>query len=120
MSYVTNVVLHFHEHSCLPEPMLSAVNELYEAKEGHHAKEGFALVSDYARGYKGLETDVALGAFNYLDLKELIVHIRSLGWDSPESVQLFVNEQDSHCMRVVFPCVGNDVDTMVDPNRPRP
>ena len=48
---------------------------------------------DYA-GEKFIEAGIYLGAFNYLDLEELIKTIENTRWEYPKDVQLFVKEDN--------------------------
>jgi hypothetical protein len=41
-----------------------------------------------------LECQIYPGAFNHLELSDLIRAIREVDWDDPGSVQLFVEEQE--------------------------
>jgi hypothetical protein len=52
-----------------------------------------------------LEVDLAIGAFNYLDLEALTKHLHAMDWRDPVGVQLLVREQDDTGFRIidVFP-----------------
>lgn len=105
MSVVTNTILAYgcgerdgwrEKHT----PMLDAVNRFFEGSRG------FVLANDvdnggWYGGTKFLECNLAVGAFNYLDLDGLIAHIRSLEWEDPEAVQLIVKEQEDDRFRII-------------------
>lgn len=56
-------------------------------------------------GNKYLECDIYLAAYNYFKLDNFLGAVRSVAWEYPEDVQLFVKDQhDSHFTEVVvFP-----------------
>lgn len=56
---------------------------------------GFNRVDEHAGGNKFFEMTVWLGAFNHCDTNQMIEWIRAAGWEQPEDVQIFVNEQEN-------------------------
>lgn len=50
------------------------------------------LPSSWYGGSKNMECNVFIGAYNYLDLNSFISHLKSIKWEDPEIVQLFVLE----------------------------
>lgn len=48
-----------------------------------------------------LECEICPGAFNHLNLADLIRAIREVDWDDAGSVQLFVQEQEDERLREV-------------------
>lgn len=85
MSFVTNVILTFDSGD---EKLFPEVNKFFEETCG------FKEISEHAGGTKYLEICVAVGAFNYLVLDDLIGYIHRIKWEYPENVQLFVCEQE--------------------------
>jgi hypothetical protein len=53
-----------------------------------------SLPRGWYAGSKMLECQIYPGAFNHLELSDLIRAIREVDWDDPGSVQLFVEEQE--------------------------
>lgn len=52
------------------------------------------LPQDWYGGSKRMGANIFIGAFNYLNIEELIEFLRTtIKWESPESVQLFVKEE---------------------------
>jgi hypothetical protein len=105
MSVVTNVILHM---GYLDETYLAQVNEFFD-KEDRDGRKGFVLVDDptLPRGWYGgtkmLECTLAIGAFNYLDLDDLVEHLRKIKWPryTQGNVQLMVKEQDHGRFRII-------------------
>lgn len=52
-------------------------------------------------GTKMLETPLFIGSFNYLNLPDLLDHLRTIDWKYPEDVQLIVQEQDDNRFRII-------------------
>ena len=109
MSYVTGVVLLAScgewEHD--DQSMLKRVNEFFDSRGEWPGRKGLVDVEDpggWYGGTKGLECCMAVGSFNYLDLDELVDHLKSLWghWQDPEDVQLLVLEQDESTWRFVL------------------
>lgn len=114
MSTVTNTILTFaldeeryteeHPQGDDARGVIAEVNEYWKQKYGDAA-----IVSDGFRhppevwhgGTKALECYVFVAAFNYLGLKEFVKHLRSIKWDAPSRVQLFVQEQEDDVFREV-------------------
>jgi len=108
MSVVTNVILHM---GCLDdeqgEKLLAQVNEFFDNEDRDCM--GFVLVDDpslpegWYGGTKMLECTLAIGAFNYLDLGDLVEHLRQIKWPRyiQGNVQLMVKEQDHGRFRII-------------------
>jgi hypothetical protein len=108
MSQVTNVILTALEYS-EPEELQNKVNQYF----GEHGDEYGFVHSDNVKdfnnyntipwygGSKSLEADVLIGAFNYLNLQDLIIFLRSIQWDNPPLVQLIVKEQEDDLFRII-------------------
>lgn len=52
-------------------------------------------------GSKMLETPLYLGAFNHLDLKGLVEHMKEIEWEEPENVQLIVKAKESDKFKII-------------------
>lgn len=61
-------------------------------QHGQHG--GLARVDHLAGGHKSMETNVYLGAFNYLPTRQFAVFVYELPWRNPGEVQLWVKEDD--------------------------
>lgn len=111
MSHVTNLILTYPLAFGMadvdePDHRLQEVNLFFDEQRG------FARVREAAGGDKYLETVVLVGAFNGLDLKGLVAHLRALSWkqgrvrewDYSRRVQLFVQEQDDDGFSMIYVC----------------
>ena len=101
MSEVTNVILHFS--ICENEDWaLAAVNEFFdEGEKPFVSLEDDSLPSGWYGGRKGSEAPLFYGAFNYLDLEDLIDHMRQLDFRYREDVQLIVCGQHEQRFRII-------------------
>ena len=48
-----------------------------------------------------LECEICPGAFNHLNLADLLRAIQEVDWDDPASVQLFIQEQEEDRLREI-------------------
>jgi hypothetical protein len=55
-------------------------------------------------GTKYLECDIAIGAFNHLELESLIQHLREIGGPFADELQLMVKEQEDSQFRIIDIC----------------
>ena len=107
MSVVTNLILSFS----ILEDERSRVSEINFFENNGR---GFELATaDFERennpssnktwygGTKFLETPLYIGAYNHLDVEGLIEHLKIVNWEYPESVQLFLKEQESDKFRIL-------------------
>jgi hypothetical protein len=108
MSVVTNAILAYRERGrtqVLPRINAFFVDD-YAAGTGHNAT-GFVHVEDarlprhWYGGAKMLERDLAIGAFNHLDLDALVSHLCSLWTPDDEDMQLIVKEQEDSRFRII-------------------
>jgi hypothetical protein len=51
--------------------------------------------------YYPLETNVYVGAYNYFPLERFVEHLRSIAWEEPDFIQLFVQDQEELEFRVI-------------------
>jgi len=91
MSVVTNVVIHYDNLEANELPHLIAA-----WFDDHHA--GIKSITDGgARAFWGGETNpecgLLAGAFNYLDLEDMLAHLGALPWQYPRAAQVWVKEQ---------------------------
>ena len=91
MSVVTNVLL---KTSVGDLTRIAALNAAFRAGQQFLSCDDELLPRGWYAGNKMLECVICPGAFNYLNLPELVAAIREVKWDDPGSVQLFVQEQE--------------------------
>lgn len=109
MSQITNVILHMGTNTQeKAKEHLTQVNHFFNDDTGSRIKPRFAYVNDWQATFYGqriLEVDLAIGAFNYLDLNALVKHLRTVDWNEPGAIQLMVREQNEIGFRIieVFP-----------------
>lgn len=113
MSSVTNVILHYcpldpHSikghigFSTLTGMALTQVNDAMEDQGVHFVSvTDKSLPRDWYGGSKCLEQDIAIGAFNRLNLEVLIEELREISWWRPERIQLIICEQDANRFRII-------------------
>lgn len=99
MSCVTNVILTF---SVLEddEERIKDVNKFFENGTTIVSCDDNKLERGWYGGTKMLETNVCIGAYNYLPLESFKNHIKKIKWDYSEDVQLIVQEQDESRFRL--------------------
>lgn len=103
MSRVTNLIL------CLGVPdadgawgKIEEVNRYFEgSSKGLVSVDDPSLPRGWYGGTKYLEAELYVGAYNALDLNAFIGHLRSIEWESPECVQLLVQEQEDRRFRLI-------------------
>lgn len=105
MSYVTNVMLN--------TPTLDRQIAKRFAEETWQDSQGSRLrsltdigpPSDMWGGTKHVEADLWGGAFNYLNLDDLLTEIAAVDWQFPDEVQVFVLDEgdDRWTVRVLGP-----------------
>ncbi len=89
MSVVTNAILSL---GVAGKPILPLVNKYFEPANGFVLVDDERLPDGWYGGNKYLECELAIGAFDYLDLDDFIRHLRTLLWPFPGLVQLIVRE----------------------------
>jgi hypothetical protein len=107
MSVVTNAILHYKRW--YGPDFLDQVNTFFEGRT-----KGFVSVHDeqlprhWYGGGKYLECELAIGAFNYLDVGGLVRHLCSLAGpiaaayhEGEEGLQLIVLEQEQRRFRII-------------------
>lgn len=91
MSLVTNVVIHYgtREDNGLPQLIAAWFDERHV---------GIKSITDggaraFWGGEKNPECDLLAGAFNYLDVEEMLAYLGGLPWEYPRAAQVWVREQ---------------------------
>jgi len=102
MSEVTNVIIAFG----VAEKKVEKIEQLqFVGSNGRSfnivSVDDDSLPNGWYGGSKYLETNICIGSYNYLNLDELINHIKSLCWEDPEDVQLIVKEQHDFRFRLI-------------------
>ena len=104
MSVVTNLIL----TTCsggLDSDALSQVNEFFDGQRGLVSCDDSSLERGWYGGCKMLECDMAIGAFNHINLNSLLVHLKDkVRWREDydfELLQLIVKEQDDDRFRII-------------------
>ncbi len=92
MSDVTDVILSWAPHVFDDEEDAAALLQQVNQSKAFKGQQGFVLINaeECYGGSRWLGMNIAIGAFNYLDLEGLIAHLRTLQWKFPETVQLMV------------------------------
>ena len=105
MSHVSNCILHL---DLLDKSKLAEINKFFDDETSGNAQrsqKGFVDVDEISHGWYGgskfLETVIAIGAFNYLNCDRLIEHIRSIGFEVPEGVQLIIQGQHAYKLTLI-------------------
>ena len=99
MSVVTNIIFTF---SIMENDVkrISEVNTFFDCKP-LIGVDSNALPSGWYGGSKMLETNIYVGAFNYLDLNAFISHIKTIKWKEPENVQLIVQGDNDEKFKII-------------------
>ena len=98
MSVVTNVVL---KTSVGDKHRIAELNALFALGQKFVSCDDESLPRGWYAGSKMLECEVFPGAFNHLNIAELVSAIQDVEWDDPYSVQLFVQEQEEDRLKEV-------------------
>lgn len=98
MSVVTNIVL---KTSAGDKHRIEKLNALFQSGQKFVSCDGESLPRGWYAGNKMLECEIFPGAFNQLNLTDLLNAIQKVDWDDPLSVQLFVQEQEEDRLREV-------------------
>ncbi|MEA9414460.1 hypothetical protein [Flavobacterium sp. PL02] len=103
MSKVTNVIILL---SC-SEDESRIINELslFEYKKDSFfiikSIEDKILPNYWYGGTKGFEASVLIGAYNYLNIRDLISYMRNIKWEYIEDVQLLYKEQEDEVFKLI-------------------
>ena len=87
------------------EERIIEVNKFFEGGNGFVSCDDDSLPRGWYGGTKMLETNVYIGSFNYLNLSDLVEHLKTqVRWtDDPRNVQLIVQEQHDDKFRIIEP-----------------
>lgn len=102
MSVVTNFII---MAPCGNGDKLKEINSYMEIE--YPGKKGFVSISDdslpsgWYGGTKFLETEMWIGAFNYLHEEGLISFLRSMKWKYEEDVQVCYKEDDEDKFKLI-------------------
>jgi len=91
MSRVTNAILAAHVGRHLDDE-IGTLNEFLRVNKVGGGE--FRDVTEYAGGYKHLESRVYLSAFNHADTNDIVAAVRKTSWRDGNEVQLFIKEQE--------------------------
>lgn len=93
MSEVTNVILTFDilENEGLRIDTINEKLMLWDDRQSFKA-----LGNESVGGYKCMEANIYLAAFNHIDISALVAIVMTICWRYPEHVQLFVKGQDDY------------------------
>lgn len=103
MSMVTNVILTFPNDASEDDSWMDKINAYFPRTPTGESL-GFVLLNNHNAAYggtKALEHSVAVGAFNYLELNNLIAHLNSLDWESRKDVRIMICEQENDAFRMI-------------------
>lgn len=101
MSNVTNAVLSIRDYNNKEGEILEQVNGFFD-DGGFVSVESPTLPRGWYGGSKNLETSLAIGAFNYLNLQGLVSHIKKVCEGRTELVvQLMVLEEERDKFRII-------------------
>jgi hypothetical protein len=100
MSVITNIVLSIGLQDEL-RGRLAAVNAFFGNSRGLVSLDDSSLPADWTGGNKRVCAGVSVGAFNGMDLAAFLAHLRSIRWDSPRKVQVFVMEEEDEQFRLI-------------------
>lgn len=105
MSNVSNCILIYSVVDAFIGPSLDDINSFFDCK-------GFVSVNDVSLpvgwygGDKVLEINILIGAFNYLDERGFIEHLRKLEWKVPESVRFIIKREHEDSSVMIDPLEG--------------
>ena len=106
MSEVTNIILNIEywilNFGLIDSKKISEVNCFFEREDlGFVSVDAETLPTVWYGGTKRFEAELYLGAFNNINLKKLISHLKGIQWKSPNCVQLIVMEQNDSKFRII-------------------
>ena len=101
MSRVSNVIVTF---SALEQPSkIMEINQFFinaGYERGLVSIEDESLPPGWYGGNKPFESEIMIGAFNFLNTDDLISHVDGTRWEDRSSVQVFLQEQTDKKFRV--------------------
>lgn len=105
MSVVSNIIFSFSilEESREHDTIFINVEKINDWLEENHFGNFGQDVDKVAGGKKHLETPIFVAAFNYFRLDEFLDFVRSLEWNEPQYVQVFIQGQDDEKFSLLEP-----------------
>ncbi len=104
MSVVTNIILVTTIEDGAKRddeyPNVDALNSFFKKDYGNIS---LLKVDEYAGGSKAMECDVFMAVINHLDLQEFMEHFNKIKGDEPNSVQLFIKQEDDYAFELYTP-----------------
>lgn len=106
MSWVTNIILstppYFGKEK---EEIEKKINSFFEkGDKGFVNCDDKKLPTGWYGGTKMLEAELWIGAFNYINLEDLVEHLENIDWGGDyekEEVQLIIKDQDDKRFRIL-------------------
>ena len=113
MSVVTNVVLSIGMNDAGeddPNPYTARINAFFPDEQGLVNADAVPDRRGWYGGTKYLEVELYIGAFNHLDLRAFVTHLRGIAWEHPADVQLLICAQEDFIFSdiPVFPRARRD------------
>jgi hypothetical protein len=105
VSVVTNIVF---KTSVGDKHRIAKLNAAFQVGAKFVSCDDESLPRGWYAGNKMLECEVCPGAFNDLNLGDLVRAIRDVDWDDPRGVQLFVQKQEEERLSEVDLGLLND------------
>lgn len=102
MSYVTNIILFMGILNDADEKILEVNDYFGDDQRGFVSVEDESLPNGWYGGSKYLECDLFIGAFNYVNLKALIIHLKHIEW--ADVVQLMILDEEDERFRIEDIC----------------
>ena len=95
MCVVTNIIVSIKfTYLDDDESMRPKVNAFFPEGRGLVSIKDPKLPCGWYGGSKGFEASIAIGAFNYLDMKGFVQHLASIDWPHPISIQIMYKGQE--------------------------
>ena len=94
MSVVTNMIFTF---SSTDKNIIFNINKWLNGREYGELN----AVADMAGGYKFFESQIFIAAFNHFFLDDFIDFIKSLAWNDPCAVQIFIKKEFDSKFRII-------------------
>lgn len=101
MSVITNIVLAIGLQDELRGGLAEANEFFVDYPRGLVSLDDPALPPDWTGGDKRVCAGVSVGAFNGMHVAGFLAHLRSIPWESPRKVQVFVMEEEDERFRLI-------------------
>jgi hypothetical protein len=80
---------------------IEEVNRVFRGGKGFVSLDDPSLPRGWYGGSKYLEAELYAGAFNGFDIDEFMDHLRTIEWQDPRCVQMFIREQDDERFQII-------------------